>query len=61
MGGILSSAPLDLVDLLLDFKRFEVVELGLVRLELCVELVFAASFLSIAWRNQAGDIEIDRT
>lgn len=57
MGGILSSAPLDLIDLLLDFKGFEVVELRLVRLEFCVELVFAASFLSIAWRHQAGNID----
>jgi hypothetical protein len=54
---ILSSAPLDLVDLLFDFKRFEVVELRLMRLEFCVELVFAASFLSIAWRNQAGNVD----
>jgi len=57
MGGVLSSAPLDLVDLLLDFKRFEIVELGFMGLEFCVELVFAASFLSIAWRNQAGDVD----
>jgi hypothetical protein len=45
VGRVLSSAPLDLVDLLLDFERLEVVELGLVRLELCVELVLAALFL----------------
>ena len=45
MSGVLSSAPFDLVDLLLDFKRFEVVELGLVRLEFGVELVLAALFL----------------
>jgi len=30
MGRVLSPAPLDLVNLLLDFKRFEVVELWLV-------------------------------
>jgi len=30
MRRVLSSAPLDLVDLLLDFKRLEVIELWLV-------------------------------
>ena len=45
MGSILSSAPLDLVDLFLDLERFVVVELGLVGLELGVELVLAALFL----------------
>ena len=41
MRRVLSTAPLDLVDLLLDLERLEVVELGLVRLELGMELVFA--------------------
>lgn len=45
MGGILSSTPLDLVDLLFDFEGLEVIELGLVRLELGVEFVFAGFFL----------------
>jgi hypothetical protein len=45
VGGVLPPAPLDLVDLFLDLERFEVVELGLVRLELGVELVLAALFL----------------
>lgn len=45
MGGILSPAPLDFVDLFLDFKRLEVVELGLVGLEFGMELVFAGFFL----------------
>lgn len=45
MGSILAAAPLDLVDLLLDFKGFEVVEFGFVRLEFRVELVFASLFL----------------
>ena len=45
MGSVLSPAPLDLVDLLLDFKRLEVVKLGFVRLEFCVELVLASLFL----------------
>lgn len=46
MGGILSPAPLDFVDLFLDFKRLEVVELGLVGLEFGMELVLAGFFLS---------------
>lgn len=45
VGGILSSAPLDLVDLLLDLQGLEIVELGLVGLELGMELVFAGFFL----------------
>ena len=45
MGGILSSAPFDLVDLLLDFKGFEIIELGFVRLEFGVEFVLASFFL----------------
>jgi hypothetical protein len=45
MGGILPLAPLDLVDLLLDLQGLEVIELGLVRLEFCVELVLAGFFL----------------
>lgn len=45
VGGVLPPAPLDLVDLFLDLERFEVVELGLVGLELGVELVLAALFL----------------
>lgn len=45
MGGILSSTPLDLVDLLFDFEGLEIIELGLVRLELGVEFVLAGFFL----------------
>lgn len=41
----MSSTPLDLVDLLFDFEGLEVIELGLVRLELGVEFVFASFFL----------------
>lgn len=57
MGGILSSTPLDLVDLLFDFERLEVIELGLVRLELGVEFVLAGFFLlgtSGLSRNSTG-------
>ena len=61
MGGILSFTPLDLVNLLLDFERFEVVELRLVRLELGVEFVFAALFLfRESVRLQGGVGEVDR-
>lgn len=45
VGCVLSTAPLDLVDLLLNLQRFEIVKLGLVRLELGVELVLARLFL----------------
>ena len=45
MRGILSATPLDLVDLLFDFEGLQVVELGLVGLELGVEFVFARFFL----------------
>ena len=45
MRCILATTPLDLVDLFFDFERLEVVELGLVRLELGVELVFASLLL----------------
>jgi hypothetical protein len=45
VGGILSPAPLDLIDFLLDLQRLEIVELGLVGLEFGVELVLASLFL----------------
>jgi len=45
MGRILPLAPLYFVDLLLDLQRLEVIELGLVGLEFCVELVLAGFFL----------------
>jgi hypothetical protein len=45
MGGILSFTPLDLVNLLLDFEGFEIIELGFVRLEFGVEFVLASFFL----------------
>jgi hypothetical protein len=41
VSGILPFAPLDLVDLLLDLERLEIIELGLMRLKLRVKLVFA--------------------
>lgn len=46
MRGILSSAPLDLVDLLFDFEGLEIVELRLVGLEFGVEFVLAGFFLA---------------
>lgn len=58
MRSILSTAPLDLVYLFLDFERLQVVKLGLMGLELGVEFVFAGFFLqgvrdsaSTAWRG----------
>ncbi len=45
MRGILAAAPLDFVDFFFDFEGFEVVELGFVRLELSMELVFAGLLL----------------
>jgi hypothetical protein len=41
----LALAPLDLVDLLLNLERFEIVELGLVRLKFGVEFVLAPLLL----------------
>lgn len=45
MRCILAATPLDLVDLLFNLKRLQVVELGLVRLELGMELVLASFLL----------------
>lgn len=45
MRSILSTAPLDLVYLFLDFERLQVVKLGLMGLKLGVEFVFARFFL----------------
>lgn len=42
VGLVLAAQPSDLVDLLLDFERLQVVELGLVRLERRVHVVLAA-------------------
>ena len=39
------AAPLDLVDLLFDLERFQVIEFRLVRLELGMELVLASLLL----------------
>jgi hypothetical protein len=43
---VLSLAPSNLVDLLLNFERLEIIELWLMRLKLGVELVFAALLLN---------------
>jgi len=53
MRCILSPAPLDLVDLLLNLEGLEVIELGLVGLKLGVELVLAGFFLP-SWGQQTG-------
>ena len=45
MSSILFFTPSNLVDFLFNFQRLEVVKLGLMGLELCVELVLAALFL----------------
>jgi hypothetical protein len=45
MRGILSSAPLDLIDLLFYFEGLEIIELRLVGLEFCMELILAGFFL----------------
>ena len=55
MCGVLALAPLDLVDLLLDLERLEVVEFRLMRLELRVELVLASLFLFAS--KEAGPIK----
>lgn len=43
--GVLAAAPFDLVDLLLYLERLEIIELGLMGLELGMELVFAGLLL----------------
>jgi hypothetical protein len=45
MGGVLSAAPLNLVDLLFYLQGFEVIELGLMGLEFGMKLVFARLLL----------------
>lgn len=45
MGGILSAAPFDLVDLFFNFEGFQVIELGFVGLELGVKFVFTSLLL----------------
>jgi hypothetical protein len=45
MRRILATTPFDLVDLFFDLEGLQVIELGLVRLELGVELVFASFLL----------------
>lgn len=45
VSGVLPFAPLDLVNLLLDLERLEIIKLGFMRLELRVKLVFAALLL----------------
>lgn len=45
MCCILSSAPFDLIYLLLDFERFKIIEFWLVRLKFCIKFVFASFFL----------------
>lgn len=47
MCCVLSLAPPDLVDLLLDLQALEIVEFGLVALELGVELVLARALLGL--------------
>lgn len=53
MGGILSTAPLDLIDFLFDFEGLEVVEFRLVGLKLRVELVFAGFFLALTVNSRS--------
>ena len=61
MGGVLPPAPLDLVDLFLYLERLEIIELGLVRLELGVELVLASLFLPGASAGRAGqEVGVER-
>ncbi len=45
MRGILSPTPLDLVDFLLYLQGFQVIELGLMRLELGMKFVLASFLL----------------
>ena len=49
------SAPLDLVDLLFDLERLQVIEFRLVRLEFGMELVFAGFFLLLVSLSARGE------
>ena len=51
MSRILALAPLDLIDLFLNLQTLEIIELGLVRLELGMELVLASFFLIVRARR----------
>lgn len=46
MRGVLSSTPLDLVDLFLDLEGFEVVKFGFMGLKFSMEFVFTSFLLS---------------
>ena len=50
MRGVLTFTPLDLIDLLLDLQRLEIVEFRFMGLELGVELVLAGLFLRARMR-----------
>lgn len=60
MGGVLAAAPPDAVDLLLNLERLEVVELGLVRLELGEELVLASLLALVALKQHHAPAAISR-
>lgn len=55
VGSVLSTTPFDLVDLLFDLEGLEVIEFGLVGLELGVELVLASFFLPRQLENAHDD------
>jgi hypothetical protein len=57
---VLTLAPPDLVDLLLDLQRLEVVELGLMRLKLGVELVLASLLRLVALKENDATALISR-
>lgn len=60
MCCILAAAPLDLVDLFLDFQRFEVVEFWLMALKFSVKFVFAAFLLSKIGSSEQHNAEHKR-
>lgn len=58
---VLTPAPLDFVDLFLDLQTLQVIELGLVRLELGVELVLTSFFLEKGGRAVHNRVASDVT
>jgi hypothetical protein len=65
MRGILPTTPLDFVDLLFYLQRFEIIEFGLVGLELGMKLVFASLLLrrvseEVWWACPQGSRTTDR-
>ena len=63
MRRVLPSTPFDLIYLFFYLERLQIIEFGLVRLELCVEFVLAGFFLwsSIKHRTREAKVGVKET